>query len=108
MTAATAAWRRLYAAWRSADLGPSLPQAACHGLAPQFDDLLPGETQTERDQRHRLAVQVCAGCPELPACRELIDQLPPRAGGVYAGVLVIDGRISDRDPNQLALLEETA
>lgn len=104
MTTATM-WRRLIAAW-TADLGPAFPFAACRGAAPTFDgDYLPGETPADRADRHRAAARTCNSCPELAPCRALIDQLPPRAAGIWGGLLVADGNTSD--PNQLQL-EETA
>lgn len=49
---------------------PSLPDAACVRYNPTlWDEDVPGETTTQRDDRQRRAVAICRGCPEREACR---------------------------------------
>jgi len=84
--------------WAPADLlGPSLPGAACKGRAPMFDgDLLPDESLEDREARLACAVRVCGRCPALVQCSALLTELPAAATGVWAGVVIEDGRTRRR------------
>lgn len=79
------------------DLGPDLGGvAACRGMAPTFDDEVPGETAAERVARHHEAVGVCTTCPVNRACAAARHQLGRDAGGVWAGHSSGGGHITYR------------
>jgi hypothetical protein len=69
---------------------PALPDAACRGRDPMFDDKLPGESAAEQRARWDAALAVCRGCPAQAACRKLLDAHPP---GRWSGVGVQAGRV---------------
>lgn len=70
-------------------LGPNLPGAACKGRAPLHDDVIAGESETDRADRHQRAVTVCLRCcPVLNACRAAVATLPRSTTGVWAGVVL--------------------
>lgn len=72
---------------------PTLPEAACRGMAPMFDAELPGETVDERESRLGLAVRTCRSCPELGACTGLLAGLPARHQvGVMAARVLTGGQ----------------
>lgn len=77
-------------------LSPSLPGASCTGMAPHFDDVVPGESLEDREARLACAVRVCEHCPALVPCRALLAELPAAATGVWAGVVIEDGRARRR------------
>jgi len=79
-----------------AELGPSLPGTSCTGMAPHFDDVVPGESLEDREARLACAVRVCEHCPALVPCRALLAELPAAATGVWAGVVIEDGRARRR------------
>ncbi|WP_219413931.1 WhiB family transcriptional regulator [Pseudonocardia nigra] len=68
-----------------------LDDAACAGQAPLHDGEIDGELPTTRNQRHQAAAHLCANCPALTRCRDLIATLPRATTGVWAGLL-LDGR----------------
>ena len=68
---------------------PDLPQAACKGHPkPLWDSQVDGETDGERDDRHRQAKEFCAGCPELMACLRVRRDDPDLPPGIWGGCLV--------------------
>ncbi len=79
-----------------AELGPSLPGASCTGMAPHFDDVVAGESLEDREARLAGAVRVCGRCPVFAGCRALLAELPAAATGVWAGVVIEDGRARRR------------
>ncbi len=80
-----------------AELSPSLPGASCTGMAPHFDDVVPGESLEDREARLACAVRVCGRCPVFAECRALLADLPG-AAGVWAGVVIDDSRNRRRRP----------
>lgn len=68
---------------------PALPGARCRGRHHLFDPRGDNEPVETAEQRHALAVDLCAGCPALPACKTWCDSLSPtrRPPGVTAGRL---------------------
>jgi len=55
-------------------LGPNLPGAACKGRAPLHDDVIAGESETDRADRHQRAVR------RVPAVLPGAQRLPGRRG----------------------------
>lgn len=67
-------------------LGVDLPGARCTGQAPDFDDVVPGETAADRAARLEACRVVCTTCPARPACRAASQTLPKGGrSGVWAG-----------------------
>ncbi|GGU61741.1 hypothetical protein GCM10010178_62400 [Lentzea flava] len=67
-------------------LGVDLPGARCAGQAPDFDDVVPGETPADRAARLEACRAVCTACPARPACRAASQALPKGCrSGVWAG-----------------------
>jgi hypothetical protein len=80
---------------------PSLPQAACRGMAPGFDGT--------RDVDPIMPVTICRRCPELAPCREWFAGLPVDAQpvGVIGGEVRRDahgrvGRVGGRRKHSAA------
>jgi hypothetical protein len=68
-------------------LGPDLGgRPACAGMAPVFDDEVPGEIHSEREARHHQAIAICVTCPVSAACAAARADLGREATGVWAGV----------------------
>lgn len=63
---------------------PELSGAACTGLAPLFDDELPGESDEQREARHRDAAGICHRCPVQARCR--VAATEHHALGVWSGI----------------------
>jgi len=83
--------------WAPADLlGPDLPGASCAGQAPMFDDVVAGESIEDRAHPLALCRKVCDRCPALVPCRAQVAELPAAATGVWAGVVIEDGRARRR------------
>lgn len=80
--------------------------AACYGLAPQFDDRLGTESVTAQTIRQRAAKRVCrTKCDVLAECEAAID--PLRDEGVRAGHVLppLGGsRMTARDKEMRRLL----
>jgi hypothetical protein len=78
---------RLVAALAGAVPTPDMPEARCRGRADLFDEAAAGEEAAAVEYRHRRALQLCGGCPELARCTSWIAALPrkERPGGVVAG-----------------------
>ncbi len=77
---------------------PPMPEAACRGRWDLFDLTAPegpGKLAAEVTQARTIALEVCAGCPELAACQSWLNGLRPQDKplGVVAG-MVIDRRRS--------------
>jgi hypothetical protein len=68
---------------------PDLPDAACRGRDPMFDDKLPGESAEAQRARWDAALAVCRGCPAQARCRDLLDA----PGARWPGVGVMAGRV---------------
>ena len=67
-------------------LGVDLPGARCAGQAPDFDDVVPGETPEDRAARLETCRVVCTTCPARLACRAASQALPKGGrSGVWAG-----------------------
>lgn len=73
-------------------LGPNLPDAACKGRWPLFDDRVHDETVEERNERHKQAVRICRTCPELSACLRARLADDGLGNGVWAGRVFTSGR----------------
>jgi hypothetical protein len=78
---------------------PPMPEAACRGQWELFDITTPdnpGRMPAAVAQARRIALEVCAGCPELSPCGWWLDGLPAnlRPLGVVAG-RIIDRRRSE-------------
>lgn len=69
---------------------PALPGARCRGRGHLFDDAHPGEHVTTTEDRQRMALGLCAGCPSLERCGIWLISLPPgrRPRGIVAGMRV--------------------
>lgn len=80
--------------------GPDLPQAACKGLSPLFDDTIHGETDTQRHQRHHKALTICRTCPIQTQCRITRETTPDLGTGIYGG------RLFENTPEQRRLDRE--
>lgn len=77
--------------------GPDLPQAACKGLSPLFDDTIHGETDTQRHQRHHKAQTICHTCPIQTQCLNTRQTTPDLGAGIYGG------RLFENTPEQRRL-----
>lgn len=69
---------------------PSLPGAACRGLAPTFDDPDGNEPAPDVEHRRTVALALCGQCSALTRCRQWLESLPAnqRPSGVVAGTVV--------------------
>jgi hypothetical protein len=68
---------------------PHMPDAVCAGHAELFDPPEPSTGHTDTHERIRFALKLCRRCPELAACRNWLNSLPPnrRPSGIVAGLL---------------------
>lgn len=67
---------------------PHLPRAVCRDRGTLFDPSDPSESPAVAHERHELASQLCAGCPERTPCGQWADSLPRGAvRGIVAGQL---------------------
>lgn len=73
---------------------PALPGAKCRRRHRLFDEPAAGESSDNVNQRHQMALRLCALCPAREPCADWLERLPVRSRPFG----VIAGRVRSRSP----------